>query len=60
IPNRTQFKHVVFGPQAWSGDDAAFFPAIRDAIDAGNWTETQGWIDRVSKIISDACISLVN
>ncbi|KAK2770019.1 hypothetical protein FQN53_005719 [Emmonsiellopsis sp. PD_33] len=58
IPNRTQFKHVIFGPQAWSGYDEAFFPAIRDAIDSGNWTETQRWIDRVSFILSDASIAL--
>ncbi|PGH18069.1 hypothetical protein AJ79_00696 [Helicocarpus griseus UAMH5409] len=54
VPNRTQFKHVIFGPQAWSGYDEAFFPAIRDAIDSGNWVETQRWIDRVSKILNDA------
>ncbi|EEH44397.1 uncharacterized protein PADG_00686 [Paracoccidioides brasiliensis Pb18] len=58
IPNRTQFKHVIFGPQAWSAQDAAIFPAIRDAIDSGNWTETQRWIDRVSKILTDASIGL--
>ncbi|OAX82630.1 hypothetical protein ACJ72_03023 [Emergomyces africanus] len=60
IPNRTQFKHVIFGPQAWSDYDEAFFPAIRDAIDAGDWTETQEWINKVSKIITDASIALVN
>ncbi|THC95746.1 hypothetical protein EYZ11_004785 [Aspergillus tanneri] len=51
VPNRTQFKHVIFGPQLWSGYDATFFPAIRDSIDAGNWTQTQEWVDRVSDII---------
>ncbi|EQL36218.1 glutamate carboxypeptidase Tre2 [Blastomyces gilchristii SLH14081] len=60
IPNRTQFKHVIFGPQAWSGYDEAFFPAIRDALDSGNWTELQKWIDKVSKIITDASIALNN
>ncbi|KAG5977826.1 hypothetical protein E4U55_006523 [Claviceps digitariae] len=37
IPNRTQFKHVVFGPQKWSTYDISVFPAIRDSIDAGDW-----------------------
>ncbi|TWU72007.1 hypothetical protein ED733_003709 [Metarhizium rileyi] len=37
IPNRTQFKHVVFGPQLWSTYDESFFPAIRDTVDAGDW-----------------------
>ncbi|EAL92516.1 glutamate carboxypeptidase Tre2, putative [Aspergillus fumigatus Af293] len=60
IPNRTQFKHVIFGPQLWSGYDAAVFPAIRDSIDSGNWTLTQEWIDRVAKIIHRASNSLVH
>ncbi|KAK8918186.1 putative glutamate carboxypeptidase LAMP1 [Metarhizium anisopliae] len=37
IPNRTQFKHVVFGPQLWSTYDASFFPAIRDTVEASDW-----------------------
>ncbi|WEW55115.1 glutamate carboxypeptidase II [Emydomyces testavorans] len=58
VPNRTQFKHIIFGPQKWSGYDEAFFPAIRDAIDSGNWTETQHWIDKVSKLLTRASIKL--
>lgn len=37
IPNRTQFKHVVFGPQKWSTYDVSLFPAIRDTVEAGDW-----------------------
>ncbi|KAJ9269164.1 hypothetical protein DTO212C5_4659 [Paecilomyces variotii] len=59
VPNRTQFKHVIFGPQAWSGYDEAFFPAIRDAIDAGDWEETQKWIDKIGDIISKASRKLL-
>ncbi|QKX56894.1 uncharacterized protein TRUGW13939_04001 [Talaromyces rugulosus] len=58
VPNRTQFKHVLFAPQAWSGYDEGFFPAIRDAIDSGNWTATQSWINRVSDIIKEASLNL--
>ncbi|KAE8390492.1 hypothetical protein BDV23DRAFT_84528 [Aspergillus alliaceus] len=54
VPNRTQFKHVVFGPQLWSGYDATFFPAIRDSIDSRNWTLTQEWIHQVSDILRTA------
>ncbi|OJJ00430.1 hypothetical protein ASPVEDRAFT_82002 [Aspergillus versicolor CBS 583.65] len=54
IPNRTQFKHVVFGPQLWSGYDAAIFPAIQDSLEAKNWTLTQEWVDRIAGIILDA------
>ncbi|KAL1953172.1 hypothetical protein VTO42DRAFT_3432 [Malbranchea cinnamomea] len=58
VPNRTQFKHVIYGPQLWSGYDEAYFPAIRDAIDSGNWTATQQWVDKVAKIISFASARL--
>ncbi|RAL01602.1 M28 family metallopeptidase [Aspergillus ibericus CBS 121593] len=60
VPNRTQFKHVIFGPELWSGYDPTLFPAIRDCIDSGNWTLTQEWIDRVSNIISDAGTRLIH
>ncbi|RDW86362.1 M28 family metallopeptidase [Aspergillus mulundensis] len=54
IPNRTQFKHVVFGPQLWSGYDAAIFPAIQDSLETRNWTLTQEWVDRIAGLIIDA------
>ncbi|KAL4772209.1 hypothetical protein BDW60DRAFT_188481 [Aspergillus nidulans var. acristatus] len=54
IPNRTQFKHVVFGPQLWSGYDAAIFPAIQDSLETRNWTLAQEWVDRIAGIIQNA------
>ncbi|KAL4958295.1 hypothetical protein BDW69DRAFT_154645 [Aspergillus filifer] len=60
IPNRTQFKHVVFGPQLWSGYDAAIFPAIQDSLETRNWTLTQEWVDRIAGIITDAGDKLVS
>ncbi|KAF5003236.1 hypothetical protein FDECE_10194 [Fusarium decemcellulare] len=54
IPNRTQFKHVVFGPQAWSGYDEAFFPAIRDTIETGDWTSAQRIIAKTAAILRKA------
>lgn len=59
IPNRTQFKHVVFGPQLWSGYDEAFFPAIRDAVDAGDWVLAQKQLDKAADIILRASKKLV-
>ncbi|CAJ2513020.1 Uu.00g011390.m01.CDS01 [Anthostomella pinea] len=58
IPNRTQFKHVVFGPDLWSGYDEAFFPAIRDVIEVEDWPLAQKIIDKTAKIISDAATAL--
>ncbi|KAI9367426.1 hypothetical protein BJX61DRAFT_547493 [Aspergillus egyptiacus] len=60
IPNRTQFKHVVFGPQLWSGYDAAVFPAIQDSLETRNWTLTQEWVDRIADIIVDASEKLLH
>ncbi|KAI5862628.1 Zn-dependent exopeptidase [Durotheca rogersii] len=60
IPNRTQFKHVVFGPQLWSGYDEAYFPAIRDAADAADWPLTQKMIDKASAIIGNAAEVLLD
>lgn len=54
IPNRTQFRHVVFGPQLWSGYDEAFFPAIRDTVESGNWTLASETIEKTARIIRDA------
>ncbi|KAF7552427.1 hypothetical protein G7046_g7421 [Stylonectria norvegica] len=54
IPNRTQFKHVVFGPQLWSGYDAAYFPAIRDTIEAGDWDLTRAFVNKTAAILRAA------
>ncbi|KGO71975.1 Peptidase M28 [Penicillium italicum] len=59
IPNRTQFRHVIFGPELWSGYDASIFPAIRDSINTGNWTLSQYWINRVANTIHHASDKLL-
>ncbi|EEQ27900.1 putative glutamate carboxypeptidase II [Microsporum canis] len=60
VPNRTQYKHMIYSPQLWleKPEDATYFPAIRDAMDSGDWVQTQAWIDKVSKIITNAAIRL--
>ncbi|CAG9977651.1 unnamed protein product [Clonostachys byssicola] len=58
IPNRNQFKHVVFGPQLWSGYDEAFFPAIRDMVDEKNWGEAERFIQKTAGLIRNAAESL--
>ncbi|KAK3391272.1 hypothetical protein B0H63DRAFT_558092 [Podospora didyma] len=59
IPNRTQFKHVIFGPQLWSGYDESYFPSIRDTIMSGNWTLANETIYKVAGIIKQAAVNLV-
>lgn len=51
VPGREQFKHIVFGPQAWIGYDEAYFPAVRDALDAGDWKLAQVQVDKAAKIL---------
>ncbi|KAK4134431.1 Zn-dependent exopeptidase [Trichocladium antarcticum] len=60
IPGRTQFKHVVFGPQLWSGHDDAYFPFIRDAVASGNWTRAQLAVDKAAAIITQAAANLIS
>jgi len=59
IPNRTQFKHILFGPQLWSGYDEAFFPAIRDAVEAGDWALAQTQVEKSATILKKASKKLV-
>jgi Transferrin receptor-like dimerisation domain/Peptidase family M28/PA domain len=58
LPGRTQFKHVIFAPQAWSAYDEAFFPSIRDAIDANDWTAAEQQVKKVARILTKAALKL--
>lgn len=58
LVNRTQFKHVIFGPQLWSGYDEAFFPGIRDWVEAGDMKKAQEEIEKVANIITNAAMAL--
>ncbi|KAK4145974.1 uncharacterized protein C8A04DRAFT_10165 [Dichotomopilus funicola] len=59
IQGRTQFKHVAFGPQAWSRDSEAYFPGIRDAILSGNATLAQETVDKVTEVLTHASSNLI-
>jgi N-acetylated-alpha-linked acidic dipeptidase len=59
VPGREQFKHVVFGPQKWSGYDEAYFPAIVDAIDEQDWTSAQAQVNKVARIVGRAADNLL-
>lgn len=38
----------------WSGYEEAYFPSIRDPIDAGNWKLAQKQVEKVAGIVSYA------
>ncbi|KAF2097282.1 glutamate carboxypeptidase Tre2 [Rhizodiscina lignyota] len=58
VPGREQFKHIIFGPQKWSGYDEAYFPAIVDAIDEGDWSSAQAQVKKAAGIIRRASDNL--
>ncbi|KAK8253530.1 putative glutamate carboxypeptidase Tre2 [Phyllosticta capitalensis] len=60
IPGREQYKHVIFGPDAWSGYDEAFFPAVRDAVELGDWELAQRQVNKAAGIISKASDKLLH
>jgi N-acetylated-alpha-linked acidic dipeptidase len=53
IPNRTQFKSVVFGPEAWS-NDGAIFPSIRDSIEQGDWKTAKPIVAKTAALLRKA------
>lgn len=58
IVGREQFKHVVIGPQKWSGYGGETFPMVRDAIDEGDWKKAQEKVDRAAEVIRKAAENL--
>ena len=58
LTNRTQFKHVIFAPQVWSGYDDSTFPGVRDAIDVGDWVGAQNWVDICADLVQSAAAQL--
>ncbi|ROT35250.1 hypothetical protein SODALDRAFT_363061 [Sodiomyces alkalinus F11] len=59
IPNRTQFKHVVFGPREWAGYNTTF-PAIRDAIEGGDWDLANKIVLKTASLLRDAARVLID
>lgn len=60
IPGRTQFKHVIFGPQRWSGYEEAYFPGIRDMLEQKDWVRAQQQVEIAAKRLGYAAKKLVH
>ena len=55
IPGREQFKHVLFGPTKWGGrKEVGHFPAVRDAIEEGDWEGAQRAVVKAAEVIERA------
>ena len=59
MPNRTQFKHILFAPALWSAYEPSFFPAVHDTIEAGDWALASKMVDNAAKILRSAAESLL-
>ncbi|OAA65701.1 glutamate carboxypeptidase [Niveomyces insectorum RCEF 264] len=60
IPNRTQFKHVVFGPKLWVSHEGELFPAVRDAVAAGDWALVNSTVAKIADIFQNAAAHLID
>ncbi|CAK7241312.1 MAG: hypothetical protein STHCBS139747_002773 [Sporothrix thermara] len=59
IPNRKQFKHVVFGPKLWSSYEGDLFPAVRDLVDAGEWDKANQTLAKIADLFQVAAAHLI-
>jgi hypothetical protein len=60
IPDRAQYKHVVFGPSRWETDPERdfHFPAIRQLVEDGDWEEARKRVGSTAGIIRQAAAVL--
>ncbi|KAL1871568.1 hypothetical protein VTK73DRAFT_2032 [Phialemonium thermophilum] len=60
IPNRTQFKHVIFGPQLWSPHEVSLFPAVRHILEEDDSELAKTMVERIAKIMKTAASNLLH
>lgn len=51
LDSRSWFKHVVFAPGLWTGYAGATYPGLVEAIDAGNKTAVEKWVEIIEKTV---------
>ncbi|KAG8626363.1 hypothetical protein KVT40_005308 [Elsinoe batatas] len=59
VPGREQYKHIIFGPHAWSESSESYFPSVRDAMDAQDDSAVQFHVDKAARIIERAAQRLI-
>lgn len=60
IPSRTQFKHILYAPSTRDAELPAFFPAVRDAMERGDWVAAQRQVDKAAEILKRASDKLLH
>nr|POE99431.1 putative glutamate carboxypeptidase [Quercus suber] len=54
LDSRPWFKHTVFAPGLWTGYAGATFPGLVEAIDDGNKTQMEKWVDIIEQRVDGA------
>ncbi|KAH9871988.1 hypothetical protein J1614_006247 [Plenodomus biglobosus] len=54
LPNREQFKHVIFAPNANNGFETLVFPFAREAIEKKDWDLTAKMVKKTADILNRA------
>ena len=60
MPGREQYKHIIFGPLAWQTQGVVHFPAVREALEAGDFGLAQTQADKAARIIERAAQRLLD
>jgi N-acetylated-alpha-linked acidic dipeptidase len=54
LPGRTQFKHVIFAPDAENGLESSVYPFIRYAVEKKDWDLAAKAIKMTADILNRA------
>lgn len=53
LPGRPWFKHQIYAPGFYTGYGVKTIPAVREAVEQGQWKEAQEQIERVGKVLEN-------
>jgi N-acetylated-alpha-linked acidic dipeptidase len=58
LPDRNQFKHVIFAPDADNGLEASVYPFVRQAIENKDWDAAAKAIRKTADVLNRAADAL--
>lgn len=58
LPERPWFKHQVYAPGAYTGYGAKPIAAVREYMDEKKWTEAEGQVPAVAKVLEDVAAAI--
>jgi N-acetylated-alpha-linked acidic dipeptidase len=53
LPRRPWFKHLLYAPGVYAGYGAKTMPGAREAIELKRYSEADGEIARIAKVLKD-------